>query len=188
MIWLGFVVGRAFGWTHAARASSPARSSPSRAPPSSPRRSTSRASSGKLRELVVGRPHRRGPDRDPADGDAHRDLHAARAVRAATLAVTTGRLAAFLVGLVAVGMLVVPRAVRADRARSAGRRRTLVASIGICFAHRAARAAVRLLGGARRLPRGLARRGVGRGEARSSTWSSRCATCSPRSSSSRSAC
>ncbi len=52
---------------------------------------------------------------------------------AGALAVTTGRLAAFLVGLVVVGLLVVPRAVRAvvrlDRPET-----TVVAIVGFCFA------------------------------------------------------
>src|SRR2546425_3978422 len=51
---------------------------------------------------------------------------------AGPLAATIGRLAAFLVGLVAVGMLLVPRAVRAVN-RLKRRETTLVASIGLCF-------------------------------------------------------
>ena len=51
---------------------------------------------------------------------------------AAALAATVGTLAAFLVALLAVGLLVVPRVIRAvvrlERAET-----TLVASIGICF-------------------------------------------------------
>jgi len=49
------------------------------------------------------------------------------------LAATVGRLAAFLVGLVGVGMLVVPRSIRAI-GRLNRRETTMVASIGICFA------------------------------------------------------
>jgi CPA2 family monovalent cation:H+ antiporter-2 len=49
------------------------------------------------------------------------------------MAATTGRLAAFLVGLVSVGLLVVPRAVRAVN-RIGRPETTLVASIGFCFA------------------------------------------------------
>ena len=48
------------------------------------------------------------------------------------LAATVGRLAAFLVGLIAVGLLVVPRAMRAIT-RLNRPETTLIASIGICF-------------------------------------------------------
>jgi CPA2 family monovalent cation:H+ antiporter-2 len=51
---------------------------------------------------------------------------------AGPLAATVGRLIAFLLGLVVVGLLVVPRAVRAI-ARLRRRETLLVASIGICF-------------------------------------------------------
>jgi CPA2 family monovalent cation:H+ antiporter-2 len=51
---------------------------------------------------------------------------------AGALAATTARLAAFLVGLVAVGLLVVPRLVRAI-VRLERPETTLVASIGLCF-------------------------------------------------------
>jgi CPA2 family monovalent cation:H+ antiporter-2 len=46
---------------------------------------------------------------------------------------TVGRLVAFLVGLVVVGLLIVPRAIRAVT-RLNRRETTLVACIGICFA------------------------------------------------------
>ncbi|HTH66530.1 MAG TPA: cation:proton antiporter [Gemmatimonadales bacterium] len=51
---------------------------------------------------------------------------------AGQLVATVGRLVAFLVGLVTVGLLVVPRAMRLI-ARLRRRETTLVASIGICF-------------------------------------------------------
>jgi monovalent cation:H+ antiporter-2, CPA2 family len=51
---------------------------------------------------------------------------------ARAMAITTGRLAAFLVGLMAVGLLVVPRSVRAI-VRLNRPETTLVASIGLCF-------------------------------------------------------
>ncbi len=54
-------------------------------------------------------------------------------VSAETIVHSGGRLAAFLVGLVVVGMLIVPRAVRAIN-RLKRSETTLVASIGICFA------------------------------------------------------
>jgi CPA2 family monovalent cation:H+ antiporter-2 len=56
-----------------------------------------------------------------------------RGLAAGPLATTVGRLAAFLVGLVAVGLFVVPRVVRAIN-RLNRPETTLVASIGICFA------------------------------------------------------
>lgn len=52
---------------------------------------------------------------------------------AKTMAITTGKLALFLVVLVSVGLLVVPRAVRIVR-RLGRPETTLVASIGFCFA------------------------------------------------------
>jgi CPA2 family monovalent cation:H+ antiporter-2 len=52
---------------------------------------------------------------------------------AGPLLATVGRLAAFLVGLVVVGLLVVPRAARTV-ASLASRETTLVASVGFCFA------------------------------------------------------
>lgn len=54
-------------------------------------------------------------------------------VSAATLLPTVGRLAAFLVGLLLVGMLVVPRFIRFVT-RLGRSETTLVASLGICFA------------------------------------------------------
>src|SRR3989475_5639383 len=51
---------------------------------------------------------------------------------AGPLAATIARLAAFLVGLVGIGLLLVPRAMRAI-SRLNRRETTLVASIGICF-------------------------------------------------------
>jgi len=55
------------------------------------------------------------------------------AVSAASLAVTGGRLATFLAGLIGVGLLLVPRTIRAI-VRMNRPETTLVASIGICFA------------------------------------------------------
>jgi CPA2 family monovalent cation:H+ antiporter-2 len=56
-----------------------------------------------------------------------------RGLAAGPLAGTVGKLAAFLVGLVAVGMLVVPRAMRAINKLNRPET-TLVAGVGICFA------------------------------------------------------
>jgi CPA2 family monovalent cation:H+ antiporter-2 len=56
-----------------------------------------------------------------------------REIHAGDIAMTTGRLAAFLVALLVIGMLVVPRAIRAIH--KIGRPETLlIASMGICFA------------------------------------------------------
>jgi CPA2 family monovalent cation:H+ antiporter-2 len=85
---------------------------------------------------------------------------AGRAPGPGELAMTGVRLAAFLAALLGVGLAVVPRLVRAvvrlDRAET-----TVVTAVGVCFAGGAARARVRLLGGARRLRGRLARRRVG---------------------------
>jgi len=55
------------------------------------------------------------------------------AVSASSLAITAARLATFLVGLVGIGLLLIPRTVRAV-VRMNRPETTLVASIGICFA------------------------------------------------------
>ena len=60
-------------------------------------------------------------------------VSAGTAVSASTLAFTGARLATFLVGLVAVGLLVIPRTIRAV-VRMGRPETTLVASMGICFA------------------------------------------------------
>jgi len=60
-------------------------------------------------------------------------ISAGTAVSASTLAVTGARLATFLAGLIGVGLLIIPRAVRAV-VRTGRPETTLVASIGICFA------------------------------------------------------
>ena len=80
---------------------------------------------------------------------------------AGALAVTIVRLVGFLVGLVVVGLLVVPRLVRLV-VRLERNETTLVTCVGICFACRPAGPPVRLLGRARRLPGRSAGRRVGR--------------------------
>ena len=64
---------------------------------------------------------------------AHRRLHGERPRRRPHWRRTIGRLLAFLVALVVVGLLVVPRAMRAI-VRLERPETTLVASVGICFA------------------------------------------------------
>jgi monovalent cation:H+ antiporter-2, CPA2 family len=60
-------------------------------------------------------------------------LSAGTGVSAGSLAITGLRLAMFLVGLIVVGLLVIPRTVRAV-VRMNRRETTLIASMGICFA------------------------------------------------------
>ncbi|AKF83963.1 transporter, CPA2 family [Myxococcus fulvus] len=131
MVWLGFVVGRAFGWTTLESIFTGAIIAVS---------STTiiakvfdeQGIRGKLRELVVG-------------VLIVEDLIAVLLMATLTaistgaglsvkdLTLTTGKLVAFLVGLVAVGLFIIPRAMRAviklNRPET-----TLVASVGICFA------------------------------------------------------
>ena len=60
-------------------------------------------------------------------------LAAGGTVSASSLAMTSFRLATFLAGLIGVGLLIVPRTMRAVLARNQSEM-TLVASVGICFA------------------------------------------------------
>lgn len=131
MVWLGFVIGRLFGWTSLESLFAGAVIAISSTTIIAKAFDEQRVS-GRLRELVVGIL-------------IVEDLIAVLLMAILTgvasgsglapgpLAATVGRLAAFLVGLVGVGMLVVPRSIRAigrlNRAET-----TLVASIGICFA------------------------------------------------------
>lgn len=131
MVWLGFMVAQAFGWT--------ARESIFAGAIIAISSTTIIAKAfdehvikGKLREFVVGvlivedliAILLMAILTALATGDG---------VSAGTLAKSSGRLAAFLVGLVAVGMLVVPRMVRAIN-RLKRQETTLVASVGLCFA------------------------------------------------------
>jgi CPA2 family monovalent cation:H+ antiporter-2 len=131
MVWLGFVVGRAFGWT--------ARESIFTGALIAISSTTIIAKAfdeqgirGRLRELVVG-------VLIVEDLIAVLLMATLTAISTGTglsagaLALTTGRLVAFLVGLVVVGLLVIPRAVRAV-VRLKRPETTLVASVGICFA------------------------------------------------------
>jgi CPA2 family monovalent cation:H+ antiporter-2 len=131
MVWLGFVTGRAFGWTTIESLFTGAIIAIS---------STTIIAKafdeqnirGSLRELVVG-------------VLIVEDLIAillmatltaiasGQGLSATTMAVTTGKLALFLIALVGIGLLVVPRGVRAIR-RLGRPETTLVASIGFCFA------------------------------------------------------
>jgi K+:H+ antiporter len=130
MVWLGFMVGRAFGWTTLECLFTGAIIAIS---------STTiitkvfeeQGIRGKPRELVVG---------ILIVEDVIAILLMAILTAVATgsglaagpLAATVARLAAFLGGLLAIGLLLVPRAMRAI-GRLQRRETTLVASIGLCF-------------------------------------------------------
>jgi len=131
MVWLGFVLGRAFGWTALESIFTGALLAISSTTIIAKAFEEQRVS-GKLRELVVA---------ILIFEDLIAVLLMATLTAIATgsglsvenLAVTTGRLLLFLVALIVVGLLVVPRAVRA--VTKLGRpETTLVASVGFCFA------------------------------------------------------
>ncbi len=131
MVWLGFVVGRAFGWTPLESIFCGALIAIS---------STTIIAKafdeqnirGRLRELVVG-------VLIVEDLIAILLLATLTAVStgaglsAGAVALTVGKLAAFLIGLIVVGLMVIPRVVRYV-VRLKRTETTLVASIGICFA------------------------------------------------------
>ncbi len=130
MVWLGYVVGQLFGWTTLESLFTGAVIAISSTTIIA-KAFDEQGVTGRLREIVVGIL-------------VVEDLIAillmailtaiasGSGLSAGPLAATIGRLAAFLVGLVAVGMLLVPRAVRAVN-RLKRRETTLVASIGLCF-------------------------------------------------------
>ena len=130
MVWLGFTIGRLFGWTTLESLFAGAVIAISSTTIIA-KAFEEQGIRGKLRELVVG-------------VLIVEDLIAVllmavltaiasgSGLAAGPLAATIGRLAAFLVGLVGTGLLLVPRAIRAI-SRLHRRETTLVASIGICF-------------------------------------------------------
>src|SRR6059036_3288486 len=130
MVWLGFMIGRLFGWTMLESLFAGAVIAISSTTIIA-KAFDEQGITGRLRELVVGIL-------------VVEDLIAillmailtaiasGSGLSAGPLAATIGRLAAFLVGLVAVGMVLVPRTVRAVN-RLKRRETTLVASIGLCF-------------------------------------------------------
>jgi CPA2 family monovalent cation:H+ antiporter-2 len=130
MVWLGFLVGQAFGWTTLESlfvGAIMAISSTTIIAKAFEEQNVK----GSLRELVV-------------SVLIVEDLIAillmatltaiatGTGLSASTMAITTGKLAAFLVGLVAVGLVLVPRGVRAIN-RLGRPETTLVASVGFCF-------------------------------------------------------
>lgn len=131
MVWLGFVVGRAFGWTSLESIFTGALIAISSTTIIA-KAFEEQGIRGRLRELVVG-------------VLIVEDLIAVLLMATLTaistgaglsmgeLALTTGRLVAFLVGLVVVGLFIIPRAVRSV-VRLNRPETTLVASVGICFA------------------------------------------------------
>ena len=130
MLWLGFTIGRLFGWTNLESLFTGAIIAISSTTIIAKVFEEQRVT-GRLRDLVVG---------ILIVEDLIAILLMAILTAVATgsglapgpLVGTIGRLAAFLVGLVAIGLLVVPRVMRAIT-RLNRRETTLVASIGICF-------------------------------------------------------
>jgi CPA2 family monovalent cation:H+ antiporter-2 len=130
MVWLGFTIGRLFGWTPLESLFAGAVIAISSTTIIA-KAFEEQGITGKLRELVVG-------------VLIVEDLIAVllmavltaiasgSGLAAGPLVATIARLAAFLVGLVGIGLLLVPRAMRAI-SRLNRRETTLVASIGICF-------------------------------------------------------
>ncbi len=130
MIWLGFLVGRLFGWTTLESLFTGAVIAISSTTIIAKAFDEQRIT-GTLREAVVG-----VLIVEDLIGILLIALLTAVAsgtgLTAGPLVVTTGRLAVFLVGLVGLGLLLVPRTMRLV-ARLNRRETTLVASIGICF-------------------------------------------------------
>jgi CPA2 family monovalent cation:H+ antiporter-2 len=131
MLWLGFLVGRAFGWTLLESLFTGAIVAISSTTIIAKAFDEQRIG-GRLRELVVG-------VLIVEDLIAVLLMAALTAVSsgdglsAGTLARSSFRLGLFLAALVAVGLLVVPRTIRAVQ-RLGRPETTLVASVGICFA------------------------------------------------------
>ena len=131
MVWLGFLVGRAFGWPVLESVFAGAIVAISSTTIIA-KAFDEQAIRGRLRELVVG---------ILLTEDLIAIIFMAVLTAVATgaglsaggLAGTVGRLTMFLVGLLVVGMLVVPRFIRSVT-RIGRAETTLVASIGICFA------------------------------------------------------
>src|SRR5213593_3426014 len=120
MVWLGFMIGRLFGWTMLESLFAGAVIAISSTTIIA-KAFEEQGVTGKLRELVVG-----------VLIVVLTAIASGSGLAAGPLAATIGRLAAFLVGLVGIGLLLVPRAIRAI-IRLNRRETTLVASIGICF-------------------------------------------------------
>ena len=130
MVWLGFMIGRLLGWTTLESLFAGAVIAISSTTIIA-KAFDEQGVTGKLRELVVG-------VLIVEDLIAVLLMAVLTAIASGTglaagpLAATIARLAAFLVGLVGIGLLLIPRAIRAI-SRLNRRETTLVASIGICF-------------------------------------------------------
>src|SRR5262245_15414881 len=130
MVWLGFMMGQVFGWTTRESVFAGAIVAISSTTIVA-KAFDERGVAGKLREIVVG-------------VLIVEDLIAillltiliaissGDTLSAGTLLMSSGRLAAFLAGLISVGMLLVPRTIRAIN-RLNRPETTLVTSIGLCF-------------------------------------------------------
>ncbi len=131
MVWLGFVTGQLFGWTTVESLFAGAIIAISSTTIIA-KAFDEQGITGAIRELVVG-------VLIVEDLIAILLMATLTAIASGTglsafeMAATTGKLALFLVGLVAIGLLLVPRAVRAVN-RLGRPETTLVASIGFCFA------------------------------------------------------
>ncbi|HEX5035226.1 MAG TPA: cation:proton antiporter, partial [bacterium] len=131
MFWLGFLIGKAFGWTVQESLYTGAIIAISSTTISA-KAFNEQKIGGHLRELVVG-------ILIVEDLIAILLMAVLTAIStgaglsAPALAVTVGRLALFLLVLVIVGLMVVPRAIRSI-SKLGSAETTLVASIGICFA------------------------------------------------------
>ncbi len=130
MVWLGFVVGQLFGWTTRESVFTGA---------------IIAISSTTIIVKAFGEQRVRGPLREFVLGvlivedlvaillmTVLTAVSSGAGLSAGDLLVTVGRLAAFLVGLVSVGLLVIPRLVRAI-VKLQRTETTLIAAIGICF-------------------------------------------------------
>jgi CPA2 family monovalent cation:H+ antiporter-2 len=130
MLWLGFALGRAFGWTSLESIFTGALLSISSTTIIAKAFDEQRVT-GRLREFVVGVLI----VEDLIAVLLMAGLTAAStgsALSAGALTLTTARLFGFLLALVAVGLLIVPRSVRAIR-RLGRPETTLVACVGLCF-------------------------------------------------------
>jgi CPA2 family monovalent cation:H+ antiporter-2 len=131
MIWLGFVVGRAFGWSNKESIFTGAIIAISSTTIIA-KAFDEQGIKGRLREIVVG-------ILIVEDLIAILLMATLTAIStgsglsAGQLTLTIGRLALFLVGLMVVGLMVIPRTVRAVQ-RLKRPETSLVASVGICFA------------------------------------------------------
>ncbi|MBM4270320.1 MAG: potassium transporter [Deltaproteobacteria bacterium] len=130
LLWLGYALGRSFGWTTLESFFTGAIISISSTTIIA-KAFDEQAVQGRLRELVVG--VLIVEDLIAILLMATLTTLATGSLSASELAITAGKLGAFLVALVGIGLFIVPRAMRAVL-RMGRDETTLIASIGICFA------------------------------------------------------